>query len=89
MATTPPLPADKRASIGCRLLGHDWRFSAAGGDLLWDCRRCGTPGGVKHYDDAASAARYAAAFESERERAGGRFMLSTAPLWLWRRLRRR
>ena len=56
---------------------------------MWDCARCGTPGGMKHYDDPARAARYAAAFEDERERAGRRFMLSTAPLWLWRKLRRR
>jgi hypothetical protein len=29
-----------------------------------------------------------AAFEGERDREGRRFMLSTTPLWLWRKLRR-
>jgi hypothetical protein len=89
VATPPSLPAAKHSAIGCRVLGHNWRFHATGADLMWDCARCGTPGGMKHYDDPGRAARYAAAFEDERERAGRRFMLSTTPLWLWRKLRRR
>jgi hypothetical protein len=44
---------------------------------------------MKHYDDADRATRYARAFEGERDRRGRRFMLSTTPLWLWRKLRRR
>jgi hypothetical protein len=87
--TTPDLPQQKPNAIGCRVFGHDWQFHAQDRDLLWDCRRCGTPGGMKHYEDAASATRYARAFEGERERDGRRFMLSTTPLWLWRKLRRR
>ena len=64
-------------------------FRAEGHDLTWECRRCGTPGGIKRYDEPSQAERYARAFEAERERAGSRFMLSTFPLWLWRKVRRR
>ena len=59
VATTPDLPQGKPGAISCRVFGHDWRFHAEGHDLLWDCRRCGTPGGMKHYEDPASATRYA------------------------------
>jgi hypothetical protein len=88
VATSQSLPPGKPRPIACRVLGHNWQFHTQGADLLWDCRRCGIAGGMKHYDDAASASRYAAAFEGEREREGSRFMLSTTPLWLWRKLRR-
>ena len=70
VATPPAIPPANRPSIGCRVFGHNWRFHATGADLMWDCARCGTPGGMKHYDDPARAARYAAAFEDERGRAG-------------------
>lgn len=72
----------------CRILGHDWRFTAQDRTLRWSCRRCGAVGGTRAYEDAARAARIMRALEGERAREGRPFLLSALPLWLIRRIRR-
>jgi len=49
----------------CRILGHQFRFTAQGQVMSWSCARgCGA-GGSKAYPTAAHARRYAAAFDQE------------------------
>ncbi len=58
--------------------------------MTWECERgCGERGS-KLYASPQDAARYAAAFDREDSAdAGRRPTISTAPLWVLRRLRRR
>lgn len=76
--------------LRCRLLGHRFRFSSEGPQMRWACERgCGA-GGTKAYGTAAEAARYATAFDRDDRASLGRYpTLSTLPLWLVRRVRRR
>jgi len=75
--------------LSCRVFGHRWTFAARDEEMTWSCARCGELGGRKRYPTAADARRYATAFDTEHERGERRFMLGAAPLWVWRRLRRR
>jgi len=72
--------------LACRLLGHRYRFRAAGATMTWTCVRCDTPGGSKTYESAAEAERFAAAFDREdREDLGRRApLVALLPLRLWR-----
>ena len=74
--------------LGCRLLGHDPRFSADGPTLRWCCARgCGAGGG-KTYDSPEQARRYAAALDRpDSADIGKRPLLSLLPLGLARRVR--
>jgi hypothetical protein len=76
--------------LRCTVLGHRHRFVADGTTLRWHCERCGAPLGARHYDDAASAQRYARALEGEAgARLGGRALpFGLLPLRLLQRLRR-
>ncbi len=70
----------------CTVLGHRFRFSSEGAEMRWVCERgCGA-GGSKHYPDADSARRYAAAFDLEDRASLGRRapLLGLLPLRLWR-----
>jgi Prophage protein (DUF1660) len=71
--------------LACRLLGHRYRFSAAGEKMTWACRRCGS-GGAKTYASAEDAALYARSFDREdRDELGRRAPLfGLLPLRLWR-----
>jgi hypothetical protein len=73
--------------LGCRVLGHRYRFSADGRVMRWDCARgCGA-GGKKVYDTPAQAARYAAAFDEEdRDKVTGHPTVTMIPLWIARKL---
>lgn len=75
--------------LSCRVLGHRWRFSAAGATMRWECTRgCGA-GGEKAYENAERATRYAQALDREdRDDLGRRPLLSLLPLGLARRSRR-
>jgi hypothetical protein len=70
----------------CSLLGHRWRFTAAGTTMRWDCERgCGAAGS-KTYATADDAARYARALDRrDGDALGRRPLLSLLPLWLARR----
>jgi len=76
--------------LACRALGHRFRFAADGATMRWTCERgCGA-GGEKAYATAAEAQRYARAFDrDDGEAVTSRPTLSTLPLWIVRRLRRR
>jgi hypothetical protein len=76
--------------LACRLLGHRYRFSAAGETMHWSCVRCDAAG-AKTYASAADAARYARALDREdREDIGRRApLISGLPLRLYRLWRRR
>ena len=77
--------------LGCRLLGHRFRFQADGATMHWSCERgCGA-GGSKDYATAAEARRYAAAFDREdRSQLGRRApALGMFPLRMWWILRKR
>jgi hypothetical protein len=77
--------------LGCRLLGHRYRFRAEGKAMRWECERgCGASGS-KDYATAEEAARYAAAFDREdRSELGRRApLLGMFPLRLWWTLSRR
>lgn len=77
--------------LRCRILGHRFRFSNEGPDLLWTCERgCGT-GGTKRYPTAEQARRYAASFNREdREDLGRRApLVGLFPLRLLRATRKR
>lgn len=51
--------------LGCRVLGHRFRFRSDGAMMLWDCERgCGADGS-KQYPSAEHARRYAEAFDRE------------------------
>ncbi|MFG2249070.1 hypothetical protein [Spirillospora sp. NPDC048823] len=74
----------------CRLLGHDYRFSAEGETMRWSCvRECGA-GGAKEYPTASEARRYARAFDrKDREDLGERApLIGLFPLRLIRAMRR-
>jgi hypothetical protein len=74
----------------CKLLGHDYRFSAEGATMRWGCERCGEDGGSRTYATAADAERYARAFDRrDAEDVGKRPLLSLLPLWLARKAGRR
>jgi hypothetical protein len=72
--------------LRCRALGHRFRFSAEGQDMVWRCQRgCGA-GGSKRYGTSEDAERYARAFDLEdREEIGRRTPLGLLPLRLLRR----
>jgi hypothetical protein len=75
--------------VGCRLLGHRYRFEADGQTMRWTCERgCGA-GGSKEYGSAEEASRYAAAFDREDRAVLGRRapLLGMFPLRLWWTLR--
>ncbi len=71
--------------VFCRVLGHRFRFSAAGTTMSWSCVRCGA-GGEKRYASADDAARYARAFDREdRDDLGRRApLVGLLPLRFWR-----
>lgn len=76
--------------LACRIFGHQHRFSADGPTMRWACERCGAAGGEKVYATAEEAARYASAFDTpDSARTTSHVTLSTLPLRLVRRLRRR
>jgi hypothetical protein len=62
--------------VGCRVLGHRFRFGASGSVLRWRCERCGAYGGERLYPSAALAERYARALERSGRDADRR-----RPLW--------
>jgi hypothetical protein len=74
----------------CSVFGHRFRFTPDGATMRWACARgCGA-GGEKTYDTPEEAARYAAAFDrTDSSRVSEHPTLSTLPLWIARRLRRR
>ena len=76
--------------IGCRLLGHRYRFSADGRDMRWACARCGTPGGSRRYPTAEEACQYAAAFNVEDRGDLGRRapLIGLLPLRIYRAVSR-
>jgi hypothetical protein len=60
------------APLGCRVLGHRYRFTSEGPTMRWACQRdCGA-GGSKRYATAAEADRYARALDREDQRDLGR-----------------
>ena len=74
----------------CKILGHDYRFTAEGATMRWWCaRRCGA-GGAKTYATAGDARRYARAFDRrDRDDLGRRApLVGLFPLRLLRVLRR-
>jgi hypothetical protein len=77
--------------LSCRLLGHRYRFTAAGPTMTWACARCGQVGGTKTYASAEEAARYARGLDREdRDDLGRRApFVALFPLRMWRALRRR
>lgn len=77
--------------VRCRLLGHRFRFTAAGPTMTWRCvRGCGA-GGSKTYRTDADAQRYAAAFDrDDAADLGSRApLVGLFPLRLVRALRHR
>jgi hypothetical protein len=77
--------------LACRVLGHRYRFTAAGPTMSWACERgCGA-GGSKDYPTPAHARRYAQAFDREdRDELGRRApVLGMFPLRIYRALRSR
>jgi len=77
--------------IGCRLLGHRFRFETDGATMRWHCGRdCGA-GGAKAYATEHDAERYARAFDRrDREDLGRRApLVGLLPLRLLRTVRRR
>jgi hypothetical protein len=76
--------------LACRVLGHRYRFWTEGAMMLWECERCGQPGGSKQYASAQDATRYALAFDHEDREALARrpAMLSLLPLRLFGLVRR-
>jgi len=82
--------AYRRAVLRCRLLGHRLRFRPEGETMRWECERGCGESGAKAYASEADARRYAAAFDrGDADDLGSRPTISTVPLWLVRRLRRR
>lgn len=77
--------------LGCRILGHRYRFRAEGPTMVWECERCGTAGGSKTYAGAADAERYARAFDREdRHSLGERApLVGLLPLRIARAAKRR
>jgi hypothetical protein len=75
-------------ALRCKALGHQVNFWTEGETMRWDCEReCGFAG-AKTYADAATARRYAEAFDrNERDDLGKRAPLSLTPLRLVRRAR--
>jgi hypothetical protein len=76
--------------LRCRLLGHQYRFTADGLTMRWRCERGCEGGGSKRYPSAEEARRYAAAFDrTERDQLGRRAPIGLSPLRLLRALRAR
>jgi hypothetical protein len=75
--------------LGCRVLGHRYRFTSEGPTMRWACERgCGA-GGSKRYATAAEAGGYARALDVEdRDEVGRRAPVGLLPLRLLRALRR-
>jgi hypothetical protein len=86
-----PHPVNLEDVLACRALGHRYRFWTEGATMLWECERCGHPGGSKTYASTADANRYALAFDREDREALQRrpAMLSLLPLRLFGLVRRR
>jgi hypothetical protein len=78
------------APLGCRVLGHRYRFTREGATMRWACRRdCGASGS-KRYISAVEADRYARAFDREDGRdLGRRAPAALLPMRLIRALRSR
>jgi hypothetical protein len=78
------------APLGCRVLGHRYRFTSEGSTMRWACQRdCGASGS-KRYATAAEADRYARAFDREDGRdLGRRAPIGLLPMRLIRALRSR
>jgi hypothetical protein len=78
------------APLGCRVLGHRYRFTSEGATMRWACQRdCGA-GGSKRYATAAEAERYARVFDREDRRdLGRRAPFGLLPMRLVRALRSR
>jgi hypothetical protein len=78
------------APLGCRVLGHRYRFTSEGSTMRWACQRgCGAAGS-KRYASAAEAHRYARAFDREDGRdLGRRAPVGLLPMRLVRAVRRR
>jgi len=76
-------------TLGCRLLGHRYRFTSEGPVMRWRCERgCGAAH-EKRYATPEEAAHFARAFDREdREDLGRRPLLSLLPLSLARRMKR-
>ena len=75
-------------ALRCKLLGHQVSFWTEGETMHWGCERDCAFGGTKTYADAATARRYAEAFDrNERDDLGKRAPLSLTPLRLVRRAR--
>jgi hypothetical protein len=76
--------------LGCRLLGHRYRFASEEATMTWTCERCGE-GGAKSYSTPADAAMYARAFDRDPNSDLGRRapLIGLLPLRLWRSLRDR
>jgi len=76
--------------LGCRVLGHRYRFTSEGTTMRWDCERDCAAGGSKHYPTATEASRYAEALDREdRRELGRRAPIGLLPLRLVRALRGR
>jgi hypothetical protein len=73
--------------LGCRVLGHRYRFTSSGRVMTWTCARgCGAEG-QKVYDTPDDAARFARAFDKEDRRAvTSHPTLTMVPLWAFRKL---
>lgn len=76
--------------LACVFFGHDYRFSAEGSTMRWDCSRDCGEGGEKTYPDAQAAARFARAFDRKDSDDLGRRapLIGLLPLRLWRKLTR-
>jgi hypothetical protein len=74
----------------CTIFGHRFRFTADGRTMRWACEHCGAAGGEKTYETPAEAARYAAALDkTDSSRTSSHNTLSTLPLAIARKLKRR
>lgn len=76
-------------TLRCRVLGHDFDFTADLNTMTWQCSRC-SAGASKSYPTPADAARFAATFNSrDFDDLGKRApLIGLLPLRLWRRWRR-
>ena len=78
-----------RNVLACRVVGHKLRFTAHGRTMTWECERCADEYGLKEYDTAEDARRYAAAFDRRDVDDLGRRapLIGLFPLRLWHKLR--
>lgn len=77
--------------LRCRVLGHRYRFHAAGNAMVWTCQRgCGARG-EKVYESDAQAIRYARGLDRDDRRELGKRapLLGMLPLRIIHSLRRR